>query len=485
MEELPVAVLIAPGTNGAAIAVPGAPRYSARQAVALAVILGAAFMVVLDFFIVLVAIPSIQRELAASSAALQLVVAGYAIANAAGLIAGGRLGDIFGRRTLFTAGMAMFVLASLGCALATTPSALVTMRFAQGLAGAMLQPQVLALLSSTFEGALRQKAFAAYAMSMGLAGVCGQLIGGALIEANWLDWGWRWCFLINLPIGLSAIVIGVFVLPRPQARPSDSSVDLVGMVLAGIAMTSLIWALTYGRETASSATNAALITAALTAGGLLWLQQRWLERSGGAPMLRLSLFRSDGFVIGMLTVLTFYSGIASFHLVIGVYLQTTMHLSPLQSGLMFACVAASFVVTSMKGPRLQEMLGKFSMVYGACILVAGHVMQIVVAATGGGMLSMIPALIVEGVGIGLVMAPLVARALLKVPAAHSGVGSGVLATMQSAGNALGVAVITFAFLAAREAQRQSAGPDAGFIASMLGLCVVTTVTGFLSYRLSR
>jgi len=130
VEELPVAVLIAPGTNGAAIAVPCAPRYSARQAVALAVILGAAFMVVLDFFIVLVAIPSIQRELAASSAALQLVVAGYAIANAAGLIAGGRLGDIFGRRTLFTAGMAMFVLASLGCALATTPSTLVTMRFA-------------------------------------------------------------------------------------------------------------------------------------------------------------------------------------------------------------------------------------------------------------------------------------------------------------------------------------------------------------------
>ena len=458
--------------------------YTPRQLLALAAVLSGAFMVVLDFFIVLVAIPSIHRDLGASSGALQLVVAGYAIANAAGLIAGGRLGDMFGRRMLFTGGMALFVVASLGCAVATTPTMLIAMRFAQGLAGAMLQPQVLALMSSMFQGARRQRAFALYAMAMGLASVCGQVLGGALIELNFAGLGWRWCFLINVPIGACAIATGLCVLPAVVGNRAAGCVDIVGMVLVGVAMTSLVWVLTYGRETASLGQNMVLISAAGAALVLLVAHQRWLERVGGDPMLHSSLFRSDGFVTGVLTVLAFYSGVASFHFLIGMYLQTTLRLTPVHAGLMFSIVAMSFFVTSMMGPRLQATLGRYSMVYGACILAAGHLMQVIIALAGSHVPSMVPALVVEGVGIGLVMAPLMARALAKVPASQSGVGSGVLATMQSAGNALGVAVITFAFFAAQDG-RGPQGPDHGFIQSMLGLCFVTIATSILSFRLSR
>lgn len=461
------------------------PRYTTKQLLALGVVLSGAFMVVLDFFIVLVAIPSIQQDIGASSAALQLVVAGYATANAAGLIAGGRLGDIFGRRTLFIAGMALFTAASVGCGVATTSTALVLMRFAQGLAGALLQPQMLALLTSTFEGALRQKAFAAYAMAMGLAGACGQLLGGALIEVDLLGWGWRWCFLINLPIGLGSILVAGLVLPQASARSKRERVDWIGMALSGMAMTSLIWALTYGRETGSLRSNVALGVVAIVAAATLWLHQRWLERAGGQPMLQSSLFRSDGFVVGVFTVLIFYSGIASFHFLIGVYLQTTVGLTPLQAGLMFASVGISFFFASMFGPRLHAAMGRYSLIYSCLILALGHLLQVAVASAGAHTVPTIAALTVEGTGVGLVMAPLVARALSKVSRAQSGVGSGVLATMQSAGNALGVAVVTLAFVLGHEDQTVPPGRDTGFLVSMSVLIVISLATALLSYRLIR
>ncbi|HSB99588.1 MAG TPA: MFS transporter, partial [Burkholderiaceae bacterium] len=195
------------------------------------VILAGAFMVVLDFFIVLVALPSIARDLAATPGQLQLIVAGYGIANAAGLIAGGKLGDLLGRRRMFLAGMALFGVTSVACGLAASGLALVLARFAQGAAGALLHPQVLALLGLNFPGDKRARAFAAYAMAMGLAGVAGQLLGGALIEANVADTGWRACFFINAPVALLAIAVGLKVLDRESTPASHKQLDVWGMVL--------------------------------------------------------------------------------------------------------------------------------------------------------------------------------------------------------------------------------------------------------------
>ena len=194
----------------------------------LLVILAGAFMVALDFFIVLVALPSIASEIAATPGQLQLIVAGYGIANAAGLIAGGKLGDLFGRRQMFLGGMALFGATSVACGLATSGLMLVLMRFAQGASGALLHPQVLALLGLNFPGAKRARAFAAYAMAMGLAGVMGQVLGGALIEMDFAGTGWRSCFFINAPIALVAIVLGTQLLERDAAEPHRAVASTCG-----------------------------------------------------------------------------------------------------------------------------------------------------------------------------------------------------------------------------------------------------------------
>ena len=174
----------------------------------LPVILAGTFMVVLDFFIVNVALPSMQSHLHASAGAIEWVVAGYGLTNAVFLITGARLGDRWGRVRVFTAGLALFTLASAGCGVAATPEVLVVSRLLQGSAAALLMPNVLSIIGVLYDGADRAKALAAYGMSMGFAAVSGQLIGGILVQVNPAGLGWRSCFLINLPIGLAAVASG-------------------------------------------------------------------------------------------------------------------------------------------------------------------------------------------------------------------------------------------------------------------------------------
>jgi MFS family permease len=162
-------------------------------------------MVVLDFFIVNVAMPAVQRDLDAGVGAIEWIVAGYGLAFAAGLVTAGRLGDQFGRRRLFGWGLAAFTLTSAACGLAPDAGLLVAARVAQGMAAALLMPQVLAIIGVAYEGRDRARAITAYAMTLGVAAVAGQLVGGALIEADLAGLGWRLCFLVNVPIGLAAL----------------------------------------------------------------------------------------------------------------------------------------------------------------------------------------------------------------------------------------------------------------------------------------
>src|SRR5947209_10454347 len=189
----------------------------------LPVLLAGTFMVVLDFFIVNVALPSMQAHLHASSGAIEWVVAGYGLTNAVFLITGARLGDRWGRVRVFTIGLALFTLASAGCGLAGTPEVLVISRLIQGSASALLMPVVLSIIGVVYDGADRARALAAYGMTMGLAAVSGQLIGGILVEANPAGLGWRSCFLINIPIG----VLAVAAAPRliPESRGAGGSLD--------------------------------------------------------------------------------------------------------------------------------------------------------------------------------------------------------------------------------------------------------------------
>ncbi|HET7791745.1 MAG TPA: MFS transporter [Rhizobacter sp.] len=452
---------------GAATAPPGL--------LALLVMLAGPFMVVLDFFIVNVALPSLQHDLQASAAALEWVVAGYGLANAALLVTGGRLGDLHGRRRLFMLGTAAFTLASAACGLAPDAATLVLARIAQGAAGAMLQPQVIAMLSALFTGERRARAFAAYGIAMGLAAAGGQVIGGALIEANVASLGWRGCFLINLPIGVACLLLTPRVLPDLPGRPG-SGLDVGGIVLVALTLVATVFPLVHGREHGWPAWSFALLSGSVPLAWGFARHQRSRAAAGRPPLVPPVLWQQRRYVAGLVTTLAFFCGNASLYFVLALYLQHGLHLSPLAAGSVFSVLAIGFFASSMLAPRTGRALGPAALMTGALVLAAGHAISLVLLGhvDASRIAWLLPGFLLQGWGLGMVMAPLSAAVLAGVPAEHAGVASGVMATTQQLGNALGVALIGILYFSAH-----------GFGAALGFLFVLALVVASLARRFGR
>lgn len=474
----PLSSTAAPLSSPTAAAPPGR--------LALWVMLSGTFMVVLDFFIVNVALPSMQHELQASSGALQGVVIGYGVANAAFLVTGGRIGDMLGRRRAFLAGVALFTLASAACGLAPSAAVLVGARIAQGMAGALLQPQVLAMLGQLYAGAARAKAFAAYGLALGLGAASGQLVGGLLMHADLLGLGWRTCFLINLPLGALAIVLGRRVLPHlPGQR--GSRLDLAGVALVVATLCTVIVPLVLGRERGWPAWSGAVLALAPVLAALLWRQQRALARAGGQPLVAPALTAQRPFVLGLGVTLLFFTGNASFYFVLALYLQQGLGLSPLAAGVTFTALASGFFGASMASPWLARRLGRGAIFAGALLLAAGHatLYALVAGPHAADPLAMSAVLLVQGAGLGLVMAPLAGTVLAGVPGAHAGVASGVMSTVQQVGNALGVALLGIVFYGAAGPRGDAAALAPAFGASLLCLSGVALAVAVAYRRFTR
>ncbi len=425
-------------------------RACASRWAPLPVVLTGTFVVVLDFFIVNVALPSVQSTLHASSGSIQWIAAGYGLMSAVFLITAGRLGDKIGRRRTFSLGLALFTLSSAACGLASTPEILVAGRLVQGLAGALIMPNVLSLIDVLYTGTDRVRALSAYGMVMGLAAVGGQLIGGVLVQANIAGLGWRSCFLINVPIGVLALVLAPILVPESRAERSRR-IDLVGTVLVTVGLTAIVLPLVEGRQygwplwTWVSLGAAPLILAAFVT------QQRRLARRGGAPLLELSLFDERTFSAGLLAQLVFWCGQASFFLVLALYLQQGRGLSALDAGLVFTILAAAYLAASMVAPALAERHGRVVLAAGALVLAAGHGLLLATVAdvgTGGSVAVLAPGLLLIGAGMGLGIAPLATIIMSGMKPEQAGAASGALATMQNVGNSLGVAIIGVIFFGA-------------------------------------
>lgn len=422
-------------------------RLSAREVFGLIALLGGSFMVVLDFFIVMVALPSIQADLQASNASIQMVVTGYGLANAVALITGGKLGDIFGRQRMFQLGLGLFLVASLACAVAPTALLLITARVAQGLAGALLQPQVLGIMSTLYSGVRRARVFAWYAVAMGSAGVVAQLLGGLLLYFDTGGSGWRNCFLINLPIGVVALLL-VRRCVVPDTGHS-SRIDIGGALLSATALLLFALGLTYGREQRWPLWSLACLPACAVAAYCLYRYERHLERGGStvaSPLLPTQLLRVRSFCGGLCRVLVFFSGIASFYFILALHLQQELGFNALAAGAMFAVLAFSFVTTSLCARRVHEVVGIEGPLLGTCILVVGHTLMALAVWQRLDTISvLVMCLAIQGAGIGLTMVPLVSTTLAGVPTAHAGVAAGVLSTFQQTGNSLGVTLIGLLF----------------------------------------
>jgi EmrB/QacA subfamily drug resistance transporter len=408
----------------------------------LPVVLAGTFMVVLDFFIVNVALPSMQSDLNASNGAIEWVVAGYALTSAVLLITAGRLGDRYGRRRVFCGGLALFTLASAECGIAGSAELLVAARLLQGAAAAILMPNILSIIGTIYTGADRARALTAYGLVMGLAAVSGQLIGGMLVEA----FGWRSCFLINLPIGLAALLLAPRVIPETRAE-NAGRLDVAGTLLVTTGLTAIVLPLVEGRQhgwpawTWVSLAAAPVILAAFVRH----------QRGAGAPLIDLGLFRERSFSAGLLTQFTFWGGQASFFLVLALYLQAGRGLSAMNSGLVFTILAGSYLAASMASEQLLAHFGPRMLAGGTLTLAAGHGLLLAAVAevgVGGSIAPLVPGLLVIGAGMGLVIAPLTTTILATVGEQQAGAASGMLATTQNVGNALGVAITGVIFFGA-------------------------------------
>jgi EmrB/QacA subfamily drug resistance transporter len=425
-------------------------RAAPRRWAALPVVLAGTFMVVLDFFVVNVALPSMQHDLHAGSGAIEWIVAGYALTSAVFLIGASRLGDQIGRRRAFSIGLAVFTLASAACGAAATPAELVLARLAQGAGAALLMPNVLALIGASFSGEDLPKALGAYGLVMGFAAAGGQLIGGGLVQLDILGLGWRSCFLINLPVGLAALALAPRLVPESRSG-RRSGFDPAGTALVTAAVTAIVLPLVEGRQHGWPLWTWLSLAAAPALAAAFAAQQRRLARAGGAPLIPPSLLRVRSFSAGLLTQLVFWGGQAAFFLVLALYLQQGRGLDALHAGLVFTVLAVAYVVASANAPALVGRYGRQLLTAGALTLAAGHAALLGAVAAigvGGTVWPLMPGLILVGAGMGLLIVPITTTVMAGVRPDDAGSASGALGTMQNVGNALGVAVTGVIFFGA-------------------------------------
>jgi EmrB/QacA subfamily drug resistance transporter len=440
-----------------------------RRWLALGVVLLAVAIDLIDTTIVNVAIPSIQQDLGASAAAIEWIVAGYTLAFAVLLITGGRLGDAFGRRRLFLVGVAGFTVASAIAGLAQTPEALIAARVGQGALAALMVPQVLSMIQVLFPPDERPKAYGMYGAVAGIATISGPIVGGLLVQADLFSLDWRPIFLINVPLGIITLIAASRVVPESRAERAQGF-DFTGVGLVTVALMLLLYPLVQGRELDWPAWTFVSIATSVPAMALFAWQQRRRERRGSAPLVSLGLFRQRAFLGGALAGLVFFSGVASFFLVLTITLQSGLGFSPLHMGLTAMPWSIGIAAAAGASVGLAPRLGRRLTVTGALAMAAGIGAVLLAVDRGGGELTswaLAPGLLVAGVGMGMVAPTLIDVALTGVPARDAGSASGVINTSLQLGGAIGVAVIGVIFFGLLPEGRELAADPAAEFASTL------------------
>lgn len=446
------------------------------------VLLGAALPLI-DFFIVNVALPTIDHDLAAGPAMLELVVAGYGVAYAVLLVLGGRLGDMAGRRRLFLLGMAAFGITSLACGLSPDAWTLVGSRVAQGASSALMLPQVLATIQATTAGPRRAKAMGLYGATAGLSMVAGQIVGGVLVAADVAGTGWRSIFLVNVPVAVVGLVLAVRSVPETRSE-KPAPVDVPGTLLLGLSLVTLLAPLTEGRAAGWPLWTWISLGVFPFAAAAFYLTERAADRRGEVPLVPPSLLRLDSLRRGLTLVVPFSIGFGGFMFVIAVALQQGLRMGPVTAGLALVPMAAAFFTASLAGPRL---VGR----YASRVVTAGGLIQAVgvavIAATvwwdwsGLGIAALAPGTALAGFGQGLQLPVLFRIVLSDVPAERAGVGGGVMTTTQQASLALGVATLGTLFLSLTP----SLGMREALTVTLLLQLATVAVTALLSLRLPR
>ncbi len=434
-------------SGGEAEEVPDPKRWTA-----LAVLLTGTFLPAFDFFVVNVALPAMHDELGAQPSDLELVVAGYGLAFAVLLVTGGRLGDLYGRKRMFIAGMVGFTIASALCGLATSPAVLIAARILQGLTAALMNPQVLAMIRVTFPAAERPRAIGYFGTTLGLASIVAQFIGGALVQANIAGLGWRPIFLVNVPVGAVALWFAHRTLRESRAagRPT---LDAGGIALATSALFLLVYPLVEGPGLGWPWWTVACLLAAVPALAAFVGYEWMLLAQRRSPLVNLRLFRDPAFSLGLLIALAFFSGLAAFFMGITVTLQQGFGYGPFATGLVFVAFGIGFMGASLLSSQVARRLGPRTISLGTAFQGTGLLLVVLLLRMAGGappsLALLWPVLVYYGCGQGLALPTLVASVVgsSRIPPQEAGAASGVFTMVQQVSFGLGVAVIMGMFFA--------------------------------------
>ena len=303
-------------------------------------------------------------------------------------------------------------------------------------------PQILGIINASYAGQARARAYTAYGLAVGFGAVFGQLIGGVLIRLDVAGLGWRSIFLINVPVGLAAALLAPRVVPESRA-PGAARLDLPGTALVSAGLVAIVLPLVVGQQQGWPAWTFGCLAASVPLLGGFALYQRRLAARGGSPLVNLALFRERAFSAGVVTNVACQMMMASFFLILALYLQDGRGLSALASGLVFLPLGAGYFAASAASPAVAARLGRQVLALGALLVAGGYLLLALTAGDGTGWL--IPGLVVAGTGMGFALTPMPAIVLAGVQPQHAAAASGVISTAQQAGNAIGVAVLGVGF----------------------------------------
>ena len=434
-----------------------------RKGLALALLCIAQFMVVLDFSIVNVALPSIQRDLGFSTQNLQWVISAYSLTLGGLLLLGGRLGDIYGRRFLFMLGLALFSFASLSGGLAPSGFWLIAARAVQGIGAALVAPTSLSLISTTFaEGAERNKAFGVVGSVASAGFAAGAILGGFLTSTL----GWRWVMFVNVPIGILAIVATPFLLQEYRIQDGHRGVDVGGAFTVTAGIIALVYALSQGNNTGwLSFQTLGLLALAIILLTLFVI----IEARSPSPLVRLSIFRLRTVTGANLVTLLAPGVFGSLVFILTLYMQKVLDYSAISTGFAFLPLAAIILLISNIVPRFVTRIGvKPFLVGGLAILVVGILLLTQISVHGNYLSALLPGLIVVSLGMGPVFSTMVIAATDGVSDDEQGLASGLFNTSLQVGSGLVLAIVV-AVSSARTMALLQAGGSTGKVATSAGL----------------
>nr|CTQ92268.1 transmembrane efflux protein [Kibdelosporangium sp. MJ126-NF4] len=464
-----------------------AERPTASTAVpwpAVATVMVGMFMAILDSYITIVAGPAIQSDLRTTAGELQWILAGYQLAYAVFMITAGRLADLHGRRRVFMLGVVVFTVASVACAVATGPGTLVVARIAQGLGAAMVVPQVFGVITLLVPQDGRHRVFGVLGVVIGLGTIGGQLIGGVLIGADLFGSGWRSVFWVNVPIGILTLVLAAKFVPESRTVGARR-LDIPGVAVLSVALFLLTFPLIQGQEAGWPWWTWSCFAASLVAFAAFVV----IERRVADPLMDLALFRQRSFSLGLVLVLCVYALLSSYFLALSVSLQVGLGLSALESGLVYAPGAVVFFVFGIIAGRLVPKYGRRVLEVGSIVVAVGYLSAVVALLASDRMTPglVIPTLMLQCLGGGLLITPLLNSVLARIEPAAVGMASGALSTAQQVGAALGVAVVGAVFFAAFRPTVDGPAQAArdGFAMASLSVFVIAVIVSGLVFLLPK